>query len=244
VSINSGAGGTDACDWAEMLLRMYLRWAERRGYETQIMDLQAGDEAGIRSVTVSVSGEYAYGYLKAEQGVHRLVRISPFDSQARRHTAFASLSVIPEIDDTIEVEIDEKELRVDTYRASGAGGQHVNKTDSAVRMTHLPTGIVVQCQNERSQHKNRASAMKILRARLYEHARRQREAELAAVRGEQRQIDFGSQIRSYTLHPQQRVKDHRTGIESGNVDGVLDGDLDRFIRATLIARADAPRESS
>jgi peptide chain release factor 2 len=237
VSINPGAGGTDACDWAEMLLRMYLRWAERRGFETEILDLQAGEEAGVRSVTITVSGEYAYGYLKAEEGVHRLVRISPFDSQARRHTAFSSVSVFPEIDDTIEVEVDEKDLRVDTYRAGGAGGQHVNKTDSAVRLTHFPTGIVVQCQNERSQHKNRASAMKVLRARLYEHARRERDAEMAALRGEQRQIDFGSQIRSYTLHPQQRVKDHRTSEESGNVDSVLDGDLDRFIRATLLQRA-------
>ena len=244
VSINSGAGGTDACDWAEMLLRMYLRWAEQHGYETRIVDLQTGDEAGIRSVTFGVSGDYAYGYLKAEQGVHRLVRISPFDTQARRHTAFASLSVIPEIDDTIDVEIDDKDLRVDTYRASGAGGQHVNKTDSAVRMTHLPTGIVVQCQNERSQHKNRASAMKILRARIYEHARQERDAEIAAVRGEQRQIEFGNQIRSYTLHPQQRVKDHRTSEESGNVDAVLDGDLDRFIRATLVHKAAEQKDTA
>jgi peptide chain release factor 2 len=237
VSINSGAGGTDACDWAEMLMRMYLRWSERRGYKTEVLDVQAGDEAGLRSGTFTVRGEYAYGYLFAEQGVHRLVRISPFDSQARRHTAFASVTVYPEIDDDIEVEIDEKDLRVDTYRASGAGGQHVNKTDSAVRITHFPTGIVVQCQNERSQHKNRSAAMKILRARLYEHARREREAELAAARGEQRQIDFGSQIRSYTLHPQQRVKDHRTNVESGNVDAVLDGSLDAFIRALLLQRA-------
>jgi peptide chain release factor 2 len=234
VSINSGAGGTDACDWAEMLMRMYLRWAERRRYRTEVLDVQAGDEAGLRSATFTVSGEYAYGYLNAEQGVHRLVRISPFDSQARRHTAFASVSVFPEIDDDIEVEIDEKDLRIDTYRSSGAGGQHVNKTDSAVRITHFPTGIVVQCQNERSQHKNRATAMKILRARLFEHARREREAALDAVRGEQRQIEFGSQIRSYTLHPQQRVKDHRTDVESGNVAAVLDGNLDAFIRAMLL----------
>jgi peptide chain release factor 2 len=234
VSINSGAGGTDACDWAEMLTRMYVRWAERRGYDIDVIDSQAGDEAGIRSVTFTVSGEYAYGYLKAEEGVHRLVRISPFDAQARRHTAFASVAVVPEIDDDIEVEIDDKDLRIDTYRASGAGGQHVNKTDSAVRMTHFPTGIVVQCQNERSQHKNRSAAMKILRARLYEHARRLRAAELDAARGEQRKIDFGSQIRSYTLHPQQRVKDHRTHVESGNVEAVLDGNLDAFIRALLL----------
>jgi peptide chain release factor 2 len=237
VSINAGAGGTDACDWAEMLLRMYTRWAERRGFGVEMLDLQVGEEAGIRSATVTVSGDFAYGYLKAEEGVHRLVRISPFDSQARRHTAFASVSVIPEIDDAIEVDIDEKDLRIDTYRAGGKGGQHVNKTDSAVRMTHLPTGIVVQCQNERSQYKNRASAMKVLRARLYEHERRKREAELASLRGEQRKIDFGSQIRSYTLHPQQRVKDHRTSVEVGNVDAVLEGDLDRFIRATLMQRA-------
>jgi peptide chain release factor 2 len=237
VSINAGAGGTDACDWAEMLLRMYLRWAERRGYACEVVDRQEGDEAGIRSATLTVSGDYAYGYLKAEEGVHRLVRISPFDSNARRQTAFASVAVMPELDDTIEVDIDEKDLRVDTFRASGAGGQHVNKTDSAVRMTHLPTGIVVQCQNERSQHKNRATAMKLLRARLYEHERSKREAEVSKLRGEQRQIDFGSQIRSYTLHPSQRVKDHRTDLEIGNVDAVLDGDLDRFIRAMLVEKA-------
>ncbi len=240
LSINAGAGGTDACDWAEMLLRMYLRWAEARGYRTEILDLQAGDEAGIRGVTCIVSGDYAYGYLKAEEGVHRLVRISPFDSQARRHTAFASVSVFPEIDEDIEIEIDDKDLRVDTYRAGGAGGQHVNKTDSAVRLTHLPTGIVVQCQNERSQHKNRSSAMKVLRSRLYERARQEQEERLAQLRGEKRQIEFGSQIRSYTLHPQQRVKDHRTQLEQGNVDAVLEGDLDRFIRATLLQRLSAP----
>ncbi len=234
LSINAGAGGTDACDWAEMLLRMYLRWFERRGFKSEILDLQAGEEAGIRSVTVSVSGDYAYGYLNAEQGVHRLVRISPFDSQARRHTAFASVSAVPEIDDATPVEIDEGDLRVDTYRASGAGGQHVNKTDSAVRLTHLPSGIVVQCQNERSQHKNKATAMKVLRAQLYERSRLEQDAKLAKLAGEKREIGFGSQIRSYTLHPQQRVKDHRTNLEVGNVAGVLDGELDRFIRATLL----------
>jgi peptide chain release factor 2 len=238
VSINAGAGGTDACDWAEMLMRMYLRWAEDHGAKSEVLDLQHGEEAGVRGVTFTLSGDFAYGYLKAEEGVHRLVRISPFDAQKRRHTAFASVAVYPEIDDAIEVEIDEKDLRIDTYRASGAGGQHVNKTESAVRMTHHPTGIVVQCQNERSQHKNRGQAMKVLRARLYEHYRREREVELAAMRGEKKEIGFGSQIRSYTLHPAQRVKDHRTDVEIGNAQGVLDGDLDRFIRAALLLRAE------
>ena len=244
LSINSGAGGTDACDWAEMLLRMYLRWAERRGFKTEILDLQAGEEAGIRGVTIKVSGDYAYGYLNSEQGVHRLVRISPFDAQARRHTAFASVTAVPEIDDTIVVEIDESDLRVDTYRASGAGGQHVNKTDSAIRLTHLPTKTVVQCQNERSQHKNKATAMKMLRAQLYERKRREKEEELEVLTGEKREIGFGSQIRSYTLHPQQRVKDHRTDIETGNVAAVLDGDLDRIIRATLLFQSGASRSAS
>lgn len=244
VSINSGAGGTDACDWAEMLMRMYLRWAERHGFQIEMIDQQAGEEAGLRGATFTVKGEFAFGYLKAEDGVHRLVRISPFDSQARRHTAFASVTVAPEIDDAIEVDLDENDIRVDTYRASGAGGQHVNKTDSAVRMTHFPTGIVVQCQNERSQHKNRSAALKILRARLYERARQEREAEQAAARGEQKQIDFGSQIRSYTLHPQQRIKDHRTDLEIGNVSAVLDGDIDRFIRAFLLKRASAELEGA
>jgi peptide chain release factor 2 len=237
VSINSGAGGTDACDWAEILSRMYKRWADAHGFAVEELDTQEGEEAGIRSVTFTVSGDYAFGYLKTEEGVHRLVRISPFDSQSRRHTAFASVSVVPELDDSIEVEIDEKDLRIDTYRAGGAGGQHVNKTDSAVRITHLPTNVVVQCQNERSQHKNRSAALKVLRARLYERARREQEEKLAAARGEQRQIEFGSQIRSYTLHPQQRVKDHRTGLDAGNVEGVLEGDIDRFIRAILLHRA-------
>jgi len=237
LSINSGAGGTDACDWAEMLLRMYLRWSERHGFETEILDIQAGEEAGIRGVTLRIAGEYAYGYLNSEQGVHRLVRISPFDSNARRHTAFASVTAVPEIDDAVEVEIDEGDLRIDTYRASGAGGQHVNKTESAVRLTHLPTGVVAACQAERSQHKNKAQAMKMLRAKLFELERRKQAEKLEALTGEKREIGFGSQIRSYTLHPQQRAKDHRTDLEIGNVEAVLDGDLDAFIRATLLAQA-------
>jgi len=236
LSINSGAGGTDACDWAEMLLRMYLRWAERHDYKTEILDIQAGEEAGIRGVTLRIEGDYVYGYLNSEQGVHRLVRISPFDSNARRHTAFASVTAVPEIDDSIDVEIDENDLRVDTYRASGAGGQHVNKTDSAVRLTHIPTNIVAQCQNERSQHKNRATAMKILRAKLFERERMEQREKLDELTGEKREIGFGSQIRSYTLHPQQRAKDHRTDLEIGNVEGVLDGDIDAFIRSTLLAQ--------
>lgn len=236
LSINSGAGGTDACDWAEMLLRMYLRWAERHDYKTEILDIQAGEEAGIRGVTLRVEGEYAYGYLNSEQGIHRLVRISPFDSNARRHTAFASVTAVPEIDDSIEIEIDESELRVDTYRASGAGGQHVNKTESAVRLTHLPTNIVAQCQNERSQHKNRATAMKILRAKLFERERKLQREKLDLLTGEKREIGFGNQIRSYTLHPQQRAKDHRTDLETGNVEAVLDGDIDAFIRSTLLSQ--------
>jgi len=237
LSINAGAGGTDAADWAEMLLRMYARWAEGRGYRLDILDAQMGEEAGLRSVTAAVRGDFAFGALKVEEGVHRLVRISPFDAQHRRHTAFASVSVFPELDDSIEVEIEEKDLRIDTYRSGGAGGQHVNKTDSAVRITHEPTGIVVQCQNERSQHKNRAQAMKVLRARLYEHLRLEQEARKAALSGDKKAIDFGSQIRSYTLHPAQRVKDHRTGVEAGNAQAVLDGSIESFIRAALLRRA-------
>ena len=237
VSINSGAGGTDACDWAEMLMRMYLRWAERRGFKAEVLDLQPAEEAGIRGATIGITGDYAYGYLNTEQGVHRLVRISPFDANARRQTAFASVTAVPEIDDDVEVEIDEAELRIDTYRASGAGGQHVNKTDSAVRITHIPTGVVVQCQNERSQHKNKATAMKVLRAQLFERSRREQEEKMAAIVGEKREIGFGSQIRSYTLHPQQRVKDHRTDSEMGNADAVLDGDIDAFMRATLLKQS-------
>jgi len=241
LSINSGAGGTDACDWAEMLLRMYLRWAERRGFKAEIIDIQEAEEAGIRSVTVSIAGEYAYGYMNSEQGVHRLVRISPFDSQARRHTAFASVTAVPEIADDVDVEIDESDLRIDTYRSSGAGGQHVNKTDSAVRITHTPTGVVVQCQNERSQHKNKATAMKVLRAQLFELERQEKAKKLEEITGEKREIGFGSQIRSYTLHPQQRVKDHRTDMDVGNVSAVLDGDLDPLIRGTLLAQSGTGR---
>jgi len=237
VSINAGAGGTDACDWAEILMRMYLRWAEDHGLRCEILDSQPGEEAGLRGVTFTVAGEFAFGHLKTEEGVHRLVRISPFDAQKRRHTAFASVAVFPEIDDSIDIDIDEKDLRIDTYRASGAGGQHVNKTESAVRITHLATGIVVQCQNERSQHKNRAQAMKVLRARLFENARQEQEEKLATLRGEKKEIGFGSQIRSYTLHPSQRVKDHRTDVEIGNAQAVLDGKLDSFIRAELMRKS-------
>jgi peptide chain release factor 2 len=244
LSINSGAGGTDACDWAEMMLRMYVRWAERHGFKSEILDIQAGEEAGIRGVTLRIEGDYAYGYLNTEQGVHRLVRISPFDSNARRHTAFASVTAVPEIDDSIDVELNEDDLRIDTYRASGAGGQHVNKTSSAVRLTHLPTGIVVQCQNERSQHKNKAQAMKVMRAHLFERERRAQQAKIEELTGEKRDIGFGSQIRSYTLHPQQRAKDHRTDLEIGNVEGVLDGDIDPFIRATLLAQGGALQSGS
>ncbi len=233
LTIHPGAGGTESADWAQMLLRMYMRWIERRGFRKELMDLQPGDEAGIKSATVEVTGKYAYGYLKAEAGVHRLVRLSPFDSQNRRHTSFASVFVYPEIEDAVEIEINESELRVDTYRASGAGGQHVNKTDSAVRITHLPTGIVVQCQNERSQHKNRSSAMKILRARLYQAQEEEKKKALEAVEHTKKRIEWGNQIRSYVLHPYNMVKDHRTGEETSNVDAVMDGDLDAFIHAYL-----------
>ena len=233
LTIHPGAGGTESADWAQMLLRMYMRWAERRGFRKELMDLQPGDEAGIKSATVEVTGKYAYGYLKAEAGVHRLVRLSPFDSQKRRHTSFASVFVYPEIEDAVEVEISESDLRVDTYRASGAGGQHVNKTDSAVRITHLPTGIVVQCQNERSQHKNRASAMKILRARLYQFQEEEKRKEMEAVEHTKKSIEWGNQIRSYVLHPYNMVKDHRTGEETSNVEAVMDGDIDAFIYAYL-----------
>jgi peptide chain release factor 2 len=232
--VHSGAGGTDAQDWAEMLLRMYLRWAERRGFAVELEEVTAGQEAGITSATFIVKGRYAYGLLLAEKGVHRLVRISPFDAQARRHTAFASFEAVPFLEDaTDEVVIDEKDLRIDTYRSSGAGGQHVNVTDSAVRITHLPTGIVVSCQNQRSQHQNKDVAMKILAAKLAEKARQDRQKELDEIAGEQREVAWGSQIRSYVLQPYQMVKDLRTGHESGNVDAVLDGDLDGFMEAFL-----------
>lgn len=234
LSIHAGAGGTEAQDWAEMLLRMYLRWAERRGFEATIIDYLPGDEAGVKSVTWTLRGEYAYGYAKAEIGIHRLVRISPFDAGARRHTSFASVFVYPEVDDRIVIEIDEKDLRIDTYRSTGAGGQHVNKTDSAVRLTHLPTGIVVQCQNERSQHKNKAMAMKYLRSRLYEMKLREQNEKLDEINKTKKDIAWGSQIRSYVLHPYKMVKDHRTNVETGNVNRVLDGDIDDFIEAYLL----------
>ncbi len=235
VSINAGAGGTEAQDWANMLLRLYLRWAERRGFTSSIFDILAGEEAGIKSVTFTVNGDYAYGYLKAEIGVHRLVRISPFDAGARRHTSFASVFVYPDIEDDIEITIEEKDLRVDTYRSSGAGGQHVNKTDSAVRIAHLPSGIIVQCQNERSQHMNRALALKILKARLYELEIKEREKEIEKVHASKKQIAWGSQIRSYILQPYRMVKDHRTGLEVGNVEAVLDGAIDSFMEKFLMS---------
>lgn len=234
MSIHAGAGGTEAQDWAEMLLRMYLRWAERRGFKATIIDYLPGDEAGIKSVTWTMQGDYAYGYAKAEIGIHRLVRISPFDAGARRHTSFASVFVYPEVDDRIVIEIDDKDLRIDTYRSSGAGGQHVNKTDSAVRITHLPTGIVVQCQNERSQHKNKAMAMKYLRSRLYELRLQEQNEKLREVNKTKKDIAWGSQIRSYVLHPYKMIKDHRTNVETGNVNKVLDGDIDEFIEAYLL----------
>jgi peptide chain release factor 2 len=234
LSVNSGAGGTEAQDWAEMLLRMYLHWCERHDYPAQIVDILPDQEAGLKNATITVEGEYAFGYLKAEIGVHRLVRISPFDTGKRRHTSFASIMVIPEVAEDLAIHINEDELRIDTYRSSGAGGQHVNVTDSAVRITHLPTGIVVQCQNERSQHKNKAQAMRILRARLYELQQQEHEEEMEELQGEKQVIAWGSQIRSYVMHPYQMVKDHRTNYETSNVTAVLDGDLDEFIRQYLL----------
>jgi peptide chain release factor 2 len=237
LSINSGEGGTDSQDWAEMLLRMYLRWCDRRGFKYSLTDRQQGEEAGIKSATLMIQGEYAYGYLSAEVGVHRLVRISPFDANARRQTSFASVFAWPEIDEDIKIEIQDKDLRVDTYRSSGAGGQHVNVTDSAVRITHLPTNIVVSCQNERSQIRNREVAMKVLKSRLYDLELQKQQAKLDKVEAGKMKIGFGSQIRSYVLHPYRMVKDHRTKYEVGDVDRVLDGDVDEFMKATLIAKA-------
>jgi peptide chain release factor 2 len=234
VSINAGAGGTDAQDWADMLLRMYLRWCERRGYATEMLDHQPGEEAGIKSASFSVSGEWAYGYLRSEKGVHRLVRISPFDANARRQTAFAAVDVYPDIEDTVEIEIRDEDLEVQTFRSGGAGGQHVNKTESAVRIIHKPSGIVVGCQSERSQHKNRSSAMKMLRAKLYEKQEEEKRAKIEGHHATKKSIEWGSQIRSYVLAPYRLVTDHRTELKVGNVDAVLDGDLDEFIRTFLI----------
>ncbi len=237
VAIHPGAGGTESQDWAEMLMRMYMRWTERRNFGREVIDLQPGDEAGIKSITFTVTGDYAYGLMSAEAGVHRLVRISPFDQAARRHTSFASVYVWPELPDDIDVEIPDKDLRIDTFRSSGAGGQHVNVTDSAIRITHLPTGIVVSCQNERSQHKNRASAMKVLKSRLYDVKEKEQQAKLDAIGGIKKAINFGSQIRSYVLQPYQMIKDHRTKHQVGDVTRVLDGDIDEFIKSFLMQRA-------
>ena len=243
LEIHAGAGGTESQDWAQMLVRMYTRWAEAHRYKVEWLEESLGEEAGIKSTTLRINGENAYGWLKTESGVHRLVRISPYDSSARRHTSFASAWVYPVIDDDIDIEIDESQVRVDTYRASGAGGQHVNKTDSAVRLTHQPTGIVVQCQNDRSQHRNRAEAWKILRARLYELELQKREAEAQEAHEAKSDIGWGHQIRSYVLHPYQMVKDLRTNVEKGNAQGVLDGDIDRFLEASLAAKVGMTRDS-
>ena len=243
ITIHPGAGGTESQDWAEMLLRMYLRWAEAHGFPTEMMDYQAGEEAGVKSVTFLVKGQNAYGLLTSEIGVHRLVRISPFDANKRRHTSFASVFVYPEIDENIDIVIEEKDLRIDTYLATGAGGQHINTTDSAVRITHLPTNIVVQCQNERSQHKNRSTAMKMLRSRLYELEIEKKRAETKVIEDSKMDIAWGSQIRSYVLHPYRLAKDHRTKVEIGDVDRVLDGGLDPFIKAYLVSRRDAGKRA-
>lgn len=236
VTIHSGAGGTESQDWARMLLRMYLRWAERRGFKATVVDQQPGEEAGLKNATFTVSGEYSYGYLRAENGVHRLVRISPFDAAKRRHTSFASVFVYPDVEEEVQVVVNESDLRIDTYRASSAGGQHVNKTSSAVRITHLPTGIVAQCQNERSQYKNKAMAMKVLKARLYDLQRQELQTKRDKIEKEKKEIGFGSQIRSYVLQPYQMVKDHRTNLEVGNVDAVLDGEIEAFIEAYLLSQ--------
>jgi peptide chain release factor 2 len=235
LSINAGAGGTEAQDWAEMLFRMYARWIERKGFKTEIIDFQAGDEAGIKSVTFTAEGQNAYGYLKTEKGVHRLVRISPFNANAKRHTSFASVFVYPELDNEIVIDIEDKDIRIDVYRASGAGGQHVNKTSSAIRITHMPTGIVAQCQQEKSQHRNKELAMKVLKARLYQLEKQKQEDEVQKIHQSKDEIAWGSQIRSYVMHPYQMVKDHRINLETGNVAGVLDGSLDPFIEGVLMA---------
>jgi len=237
VTIHPGAGGTESQDWAEMLLRMYLKWAERRGFKREVLDYQPGDEAGTKGATITLTGEHAFGLMSAEAGVHRLVRISPFDQAARRHTSFASVYVWPEIEEDVDIDIAEKDLRIDTYRSSGAGGQHVNVTDSAVRITHLPTGIVVSCQNERSQHKNRDVAMKVLKAKLYDLKQREQQAKLEQIGGAKKDIAFGSQIRSYVLQPYQMIKDHRTKMQIGDVNRVLDGDIDGFIKTYLMQKA-------
>ena len=241
LSLNAGAGGTDACDWAEILLRMYERYCNRKDYKVSILDYLPGEEAGLKSVTLEIEGDYAYGYLKGEKGIHRLVRLSPFDSSGKRHTSFASCSVLPLLDESVNIEIKEEDLKIDTYRASGAGGQHVNKTESAIRITHLPSGIIVQCQNERSQHKNKESALKILKARLFEKARVEKENAMKNIKGAEAEIAWGSQIRSYVFHPYSMVKDHRTGEEIGNVKAVIDGDLDKFVSSYLNWKIDKAR---
>ena len=244
LQVNAGAGGTEAQDWAEMVLRMYMRWAESRGFKSELLERSDGEEAGLKSVTVKISGAQVYGWLKSESGVHRLVRISPYDSNARRHTSFASVSVSPVIDDDIDIALEDKDIRVDTYRTSGAGGQHVNKTDSAVRMTHMPTGIVAACQNDRSQHKNRAGALSLLKAKLYEAELQKREADAAEAHGEKTDIGWGHQIRSYVLHPYQMIKDLRTGVETSQSNSVLDGGIDMFLEASLAAKLDKDSSKS